>query len=829
MFIRVFKNHISFFFGLFLVLFGLAYIYRGALLQGKVLFPSNLLAAFYSPWSTMTFPGWGRGIPNKPIGGNDQVRLFYPGKTVTNEAIKKGKFPLWNPYIFAGSPHLANFQSAVFYPLNILFLIFSQIDAWSILTITPLILSFLFMYLFLRTIACNQSASVIGSLAFAFCGFLSTWTQENAAVGQSALWLPLMMYGVNQLISTNKLRYLLLTSLAMTFSFLGGFYQVTFYAMAVTFCYGLFLLLSSKNNLFRNLFVLVLPFLLTLALVAVQLLPSSEAFFDSPRGFSSVWYLFDQYLLPFVHLVRIVFPDITGNPGTYNYFGEGFFHETVIFIGIVPLLLALLAMCSFLKNRTIKFFTILSVISAFLTIKSPFTLWFYKLPLPLVTTFLPSRIFYITSFAMAVLSGLGADVYFSQYNPKTKKRLLKICVAVLCISLIPISYIVGSKLQIKPLISFSAILVSTKKVNFLSQTNTIIMLKNTVLPIFFITGTGVIILLNLNKKITAFILIALTAMGQFYFLNKYAVLGYRQFLYPNHFILDFLSSKEKDDHSRFLVFGKPIVGNVAVDKHIYTPEGLDAVSPYRYAQLIQSAKNGGKLVKDVPRIEATLSELSHPESLLENKERLKLMNLLGVKYLFYYLEKPVKEKDLPYIFPSSQFKTLWQKDNWYAYENIGALPRAFLVSELVYQENPQSILDEIYKSSFDPVKKIIIEGASIDFIKTDPSTNNLNNAEITEYLPEHVTVKTKSEGNRFLFLSDNYSNGWQATLDSQPTKIYRADYAFRAVFVPSGEHTIVFNYYPKSFQYGLIITMTTVLGIFLISGAFIYFRKRKNF
>ena len=36
-----------------------------------------------------------------------------PWKNLTIETFKMGQWPLWNPYAFSGTPHLANFQSAV--------------------------------------------------------------------------------------------------------------------------------------------------------------------------------------------------------------------------------------------------------------------------------------------------------------------------------------------------------------------------------------------------------------------------------------------------------------------------------------------------------------------------------------------------------------------------------------------------------------------------------------------------------------------------------------------------------------------------------------------
>ena len=125
------RNYLDYFIVLCIII-GFLFIYRQVIFDGKIIFPSNFLAQFYSPWKTEKFLSWEAGIPHKPI-GDDQIRLFYPERTFTNAMLAKKIIPLWNPYTFTGTPFLADFQSAVFYPLNILYSILQQIYAWEIL------------------------------------------------------------------------------------------------------------------------------------------------------------------------------------------------------------------------------------------------------------------------------------------------------------------------------------------------------------------------------------------------------------------------------------------------------------------------------------------------------------------------------------------------------------------------------------------------------------------------------------------------------------------------------------------------------------------------
>ena len=85
--------------------------------------------------------------------------------------------------------------------------------------------------------------------------------------------------------------------------------------------------------------------------------------------------------------------------------------------------------------------------------------------------------------------------------------------------------------------------------------------------------------------------------------------------------------------------------------------------------------------------------------------------------------------------------------------------------------------------------------------------------------PNAVTIRAVSESGEFLVLADTFYPGWQATLDGEAAEILRANYAFRAVALAPGEHTIVFRYAPPSFTVGAAISLAAliiVIGILVV-------------
>ena len=85
-----------------------------------------------------------------------------------------------------------------------------------------------------------------------------------------------------------------------------------------------------------------------------------------------------------------------------------------------------------------------------------------------------------------------------------------------------------------------------------------------------------------------------------------------------------------------------------------------------------------------------------------------------------------------------------------------------------------------------------------------------------------VIVRAESDAAGFLVLSDNYYSGWKASIDGRETKIYRANYTFRAVWVSKGDHTVRFFYEPASFRWGKRITTAAIIVTGVLFAIFLF-------
>src|SRR4051794_6057162 len=124
------------------------------------------------------------------LAGYDTFVYFYPLRTYLGEALREGRLPLWNPYLFAGTPFLANPQTAIFYPGSWLFALLDVPHAYVLNFLGHIALAALALYAFARcSLRLGRVGSVLGGTAFAFSGFMNGQAGHINQFSVAA-WLP---------------------------------------------------------------------------------------------------------------------------------------------------------------------------------------------------------------------------------------------------------------------------------------------------------------------------------------------------------------------------------------------------------------------------------------------------------------------------------------------------------------------------------------------------------------------------------------------------------------------------------------------------------------
>lgn len=68
----------------------------------------------------------------------------------------------------------------------------------------------------------------------------------------------------------------------------------------------------------------------------------------------------------------------------------------------------------------------------------------------------------------------------------------------------------------------------------------------------------------------------------------------------------------------------------------------------------------------------------------------------------------------------------------------------------------------------------------------------------------------------FLVMTDSFFPGWRARVDGVAAPVLRADYAFRAVPVSKGPHSVRLRYWPATFTWGLVISALSACALALL-------------
>lgn len=769
--------------------------------KDKIPFPGDLLVGNYAPYRDNSYFGYQPGgVPHKAQ-GPDVVRQLFPWKHFAIESYREGQIPLWNPYNLSGNPLMANFQSGVFYPLNIVFLP-NFLTGWIFFIILIPILASFFTYLYLREINVGRNASLFGAISFAFSSYMTVW-MEYGNVGHTFLWLPLAFFLTERLSKNFSIKTAISLIVSLTASFLAGYIQGYFYIILTLIFYffikSKYLRTFTLKNFLLFLLVLLYPSLLS----AFQFIPTLELFTLSSRNNYTLTEI-DKLLNPVWYTITTIVPNFFGHPASRNHWFYGTYIERVSYFGFIPLTLALFAILNFKKRKEIFIFSAIAFSSLFLATNFFLTKFIYLLPLPVLSTTVPTRILSLFVFSGSILAAFGLDLY-SQKNTYKLSLILKIIAAIFAL-------IWGGVI---------GILEFSKNPEWLS--NIAVTKNNIILPTVFLISLALLTFINflLNikyKKVASNIVILgifiLTLFDLFYFFHKITPFSPKEYVYPPTDIFEYL--KKNSSIYRSWGYGSgAIENNFQTYEKIFSTDGYEPLHSKTYSELISASKNG-TIESRVAGSDANIAGGYGEDDLKNNFSRQRIMDITGVKYVLNKTINSTSSTQPDYkTFPDSIYKLIWQKGEWQIYENKQVLPRVFLASNYVIENDKHKIIQTIFDKKFDFRNKIILE----ENLSPKINLSNDQNAkvEIKKYSPNEIVLQTKAATNTLLFISDNYYKGWKVSIDKEFGKIYRANYSFRAVPITKGKHEVVFYYYPDSFDLGLKISLITFVSLILFT------------
>lgn len=465
---------------------------------------------------------------------------------------------------------------------------------------------------------------------------------------------------------------------------------------------------------------------------------------------------FDWAFLPMVKIITFVSADFFGNHATYNYWGPQDYTSNTGFVGVVAILLASLSLFKIKEKKEIQYLSIVGLFSLLLSFPTPLSIFLWKSGIFGFNAAAAHRSLVLFCFSIALLSGFGFD-----YLPKIsiKEKLTSIFLVLITISIFAIyAFNIHQTVGLRNLIIPASIL-------FLSS---IILIKTKLKPL----------------------LISIAIFELFYFGWKFTPFSPRNLIFPQTPILEFLENQKKP----FRTTGDHVIPiNLRMVYGIDTVEGYDAIYPANSSKIIQLINNGGDF-----RRYAIIDNDTSP-----------LLNLVNTKYILALTSDPNLKR-----FDNQRFSKVFQDKSVIVYENKDALPRAFMV----YNWKMGGTFDELFQKDFSLGKQIILDqNPNISKENKKPIQNQVRYA-FYESTKNEIQVQTDKEG--LLFISDTYYPGWHAFIDNNETKIYKANFTFRAIEIPKGKHSVKMVYEPESFKKGLVISLIS-FGLLILLGLLI--------
>ncbi len=127
-------------------------------------------------------------------------------------------------------------------------------------------------------------------------------------------------------------------------------------------------------------------------------------------------------------------------------------------------------------------------------------------------------------------------------------------------------------------------------------------------------------------------------------------------------------------------------------------------------------------------------------------------------------------------------------------------PRAWLARRAHVVAHPVSQLRTVKMRGFRPYEDVVVDR---EVVLQAGAAEPPGEVEIADEADTRVRLRASCPGPRVLVLADAWYPGWSVAVDGEPAELLRANFAFRAVALPAGEHQVVFRFRPASWDVAL--------------------------
>jgi len=134
------------------------------------------------------------------------------------------------------------------------------------------------------------------------------------------------------------------------------------------------------------------------------------------------------------------------------------------------------------------------------------------------------------------------------------------------------------------------------------------------------------------------------------------------------------------------------------------------------------------------------------------------------------------------------------------------LGRAWVVPA-ARQADAGEMLAALADPIFDPTAEVLLEQP---ISRAQSPASSIGYQMTLQDSPNRVTIRAALDAPGYLVLADTWSPGWRAAVDGEPAEVLRANYAFRAIWLDTGEHNVEMVYRPTVALVGAAISLTVL-------------------
>jgi hypothetical protein len=758
--------------------------------------------------------------------------------------------PQWSPHIFCGIPSYASlmYPQFAYMPSAALTLLGRVVSLPAMFSpMLHYVLAAMGVFVFLRRKGASFLPALLGGLAFMFTPYLITMQVfGHGSQMMTSAYIPWALWAVDRLMEKFSWHNLGLAALILGFQFQRGHVQISYYILLFV---GFYVLCHLISVIIKKDFKRLAPMLggfagslaLAGALAAILYLPLQEYTPYSIRGTPSVlqaapagaqtgtrdtgvgFEYATQWSFSPGEMMTFIVPSFYGFGGQPFYWGSMPFTDYPNYMGILVLALAVAAFVLHDgKQKLLTLFSGLIILFSLLLSFGHHFPAFYKLfynYFPYFNKFrVPMMILILVQCTMAILAGLGLEGILSRLHLAGTKEALSaqsriaqrlwVALAAVIVLVLALTVFRGSFFDF-----MRGLYPDQFEPNYqvaLDNARFEMLFRDVWLVSLFVSGGLVLVALALTKKISSHIVaatICLITLIDLWLVDKKIGQTYPRQEAPDYLQPDGITEFFKSDNSvfRFYPAGE-LFGELRwLAQGFQSLGGYHAAKPRFYQDFIEAT--------GLQRATAANFPGHH------------LIDMVNAKYVITFASLPDTEWVVRRQF---QVNVGGAPQVLSIYENPTVLPRAYLVGEYEIETEPVAALMRLRTGSeangqgFDPHRRVLL----IETPEIIPQPDSTASAQLKTYDFHYIAIETKSQFPQILVLSDNYypePAGWQAYIDNQPVKTYRANYCFRAVGVPAGVHQIEFRFHSRAFTRGLWTSLAA-----LVVGIALLFIGRKN-